>query len=112
MIVHDLRCPSCESEIRNARVTPMNYPRCPLCNTQMVWKPSGFRTDVYGSPRYSDAAGCEVRSSRDRDRLMREAGFEPSGDKVGGARNEEHLHLGKTFSYSGQGVRRTLSRDR
>lgn len=112
MILHDLRCPACESEERNVRVTPGNYPRCQGCGEQMRWKPSSFRTDVYGSPRYSEAAGCEVRSSRDRDRIMREAGFLPCGDKVGGARNEEHLGLGKSFSYAGQGVRKTLSRER
>jgi hypothetical protein len=112
VIVHDLLCPKCSCEMRNVPIEHGEYPSCDLCGTKMRWKPSRFRTDVYGAPRYSEAAGCEVRSSRDRDRIMREAGFFPCGDKVGGARNESHLGLGKITSYPGQSVRRVLTRER
>lgn len=95
-----------------------NYGSCPDCGGRLRMVPEGFVTDVYGCAQYSDAAGCEVTSSRERDRIMRQAsheigdtgfkvpGYEPCGDKVGGARPD--LSLKKT-AFSGGGIRTRTS---
>lgn len=69
----------------------------------MTWIPRGFRTDVFGSPKMDEINGTgEYSSNRELERRMARDGWEPAGDKVGGARNESHLNLGKKFSFSGQ----------
>lgn len=88
------------------------------CSGRLRFVPEGFVTDVFGSAIYSDAAGCEVTSSRERDRIMRNThhvigdtgysvrGYEPAGDKVGGARADHSL---KRTAFSGGGIRTRTS---
>jgi hypothetical protein len=109
-ILHDLRCDDCGREEENAEIRNGIFPLC--CAQPMRWKPFVPRTDVLGVPTFSVAAGKEVSSTRDRDRKMRERGFIPCGDPVGGARNESHLNLGRASAYPGQRVRRTQNRER
>lgn len=103
MIVHDLYCRTCGREEENAGIRNGIFPSC--CGATMRWRPFPIRTDVLPCPAYSEATGTIVGSTRERDKMMRAAGFEPCGDRVGGARNESHLNLGKITSYPGQ-VRR------
>jgi hypothetical protein len=111
-VVHDLRCRTCNRVTENVTVDPNDFPRC-TCGGEQTWIPSKApRTDVYGRDIWSWALGDTVRSGRERDARMRAKGFEPSGDKVNGARDEGHLNLGKTTSFAGQSVRRTLTRER
>lgn len=110
MIYHDLYCKRCGREESDVRIVGGVFPEC--CGERMRWRPFHPKTDVYGRPVWSVAAGCYVTSSRERDKIMREAGFEPRGDKVHGGRNESHRNLGKSFSYSGQTVRKTLVPER
>lgn len=75
---------------------PMNRPTCPRkCGELRIdiskWDRAPF-TDVFGSEQTSqvldDANGRPLRftSTREKDRKMRAQGFEPVGDRVGGAR--------------------------
>jgi hypothetical protein len=110
-VVHDIRCVRCDAVRRDVPIVKQRYPRCE-CGGRMDWIPFVPKTDVKGGPTWSWACGDYVTSSRERDARMRAKGFEPSGDKVGGARDEGHLNLGKTTSFAGQSVRRTLTRER
>lgn len=103
MRILDLRCAhGCKVFEENAHLhMGEDYPPCPVCGKQMRPTWEGGRapaTDVYGTPQWSDAADQWVSSTRHRDQVMRAHGFEPVGDKVGGARNESHLGLGKIHS--------------
>lgn len=104
-IKHDIRCPSCERVRRNVWIANGEFPTCRRCNVTMRWVPFQFRTDVFGHPQWSDAAGEYVSSSRHRKALMTAAGFREAGDPVGGARIEEHCGRWKSFSYAGQARR-------
>lgn len=46
-------------------------------------------------------------SRSDMRSYMKRNGYEERGDKVGGARNEDHRNLGKLFSYSGAPTKRS-----
>jgi hypothetical protein len=90
-----------------------NYGTCGVCGGTLAFHPEGFVTDVYGQSQYSDAVGGYVTSSRDRDQKMRNVnhsigdsgfnvvGYEPCGDKVGGARPDHSL---KNSAFSGGGM--------
>lgn len=109
-VLHDIRCDACERTESNVAISNGIFPDC--CGQPMRWVPFVPKTDVMGGPTWSWACGDYVTSSRERDARMKRAGFEPSGDKVNGARDEGHLNLGKTTSFPGQSVRRTLTRER
>jgi hypothetical protein len=81
----------------------------------MTWTPSRVQTDIYGSEQTSrvldegiSADGnnrpLTFTSTRERERKMRTMGYEPAGDRVHGARNEDGLK-GKKFIYPGQSRR-------
>jgi hypothetical protein len=112
LILHDIYCRVCGAEERNAEIRNGVFPLC--CAEPMRWRPFPFHTDVLGRPTFSVALGREVSSTRERDRKMRESkhGFVPVGDPVGGARNQDHMNLGKAFAYPGQRTRRVLSKER
>jgi len=77
-----------------------SLPACPSCGGARVWIPFVFRTDLYGTPRYCEASDQSHATARDRDRTMRQHGFRPCGDSVGGARNIRKVK-GTVFSYPG-----------
>ena len=106
----DLMCQKCGEVAWNVPCEYASYPPCE-CGGEMsvTWvggQPPG--TDVYGCAVYSDATGESHTSQRDKVRVMKEWGYEEAGDPVGGAR---HVHSLKksTFSFPGQGSRRTVS---
>ena len=107
MARHDFYCPRCDSEqydvyVTDAMVCARLFPACQNCGTgtRISWaRGLAPSTDVLGVEKYSDALGGTYTSQRDLDQKMKAAGFEPCGDKVGGARNESHLNLGKKFSF-------------
>jgi len=105
--VRDLRCRRCD-RIYEDQVTPYKrYGRCPSCggSLEATWergKPP--TTDLYGTPRYSDATGRLHASHREKVQHMRSLGYHEAGDPVGGARVTLSLR-GTAFSYAGQGRR-------
>lgn len=100
-IIHDLRCTDCGTIFHDIAVEPGCYPDCPRCGGPRTWVPSRLKTDLYGQPQWCEASGEYHASTRDRERRMREEGFEPSGDKVHGARIRRELK-NTVFSYAGQ----------
>lgn len=83
------------------------YGQCRACGGDRTWIPFSFATDVCGSeqtaPMLRDEFGqvLSFRTSRERDQKMKRLGYEPCGDKVGGARNEDGFKQ-RAFSYRGQ----------
>jgi hypothetical protein len=112
MPIHDLRCDRCgridqDVALRGTR-------RCPSCGRKMTIDFSRWRTvntDIWGHPQYiasmpgEGPRGDGTFSRSELKAWMRTNGMREAGDRVGGARNEEHLHLGKSYSYKGQGKR-------
>ena len=74
---------------------------CIMCDGDMEKLPSLFSTPEYGGPRYSVAADQTFSSRSEEKAYWKANGFTEAGDKVGGARNEDHLNLGKVFSGKG-----------
>ena len=110
MIVHRTRCQDCDDVQEYTWCEADRYPPCESCGGTLQWVPAGLHTDVYGCAKYSDATGQYHTSQRDKDRVMKEAGYEPCGDKVHGAR-PEHRIKNTGFSYRGQ-PSRTSARER
>lgn len=103
--LHDYCCDSCDY-VEEHLLNDWEDAICSKCGGFMgiiFLKP--VYTDVYGSEQTDRINGIKFSSETDRRKKMRELGpgFEPSpsADKHHGARNEEHLNLGKTFSYKG-----------
>jgi hypothetical protein len=107
MPIHDLHCPGCGAEYFDVAVSYGEYGTCKLCNVDLTWTPRGFHTDVMGSEivdnvlREAPGVPLTYRSTRDREAKMKRLGFDPAGDKVGGARNDDGYKR-SLWSYGGQ----------
>lgn len=104
--IRDFRCPACERVVTDHVSAYGDWPVC-ACGAEMrvTWERGKCPAlDAYGVPVYSDATGQYHTSTRDRERAMRELGFHPAGDKVGGARTDLSIR-GTGFSYGGQASR-------
>ena len=111
MPTFDMICEVCDEIVEDAffLANEAHDLNCPQCNALMVKMPSLFSTPEYGGPRYSVAAD-QVFASRSEEKAYWKAnGFTEAGDKVGGARNEDHLNTGKVFSGGGVKHRGTSS---
>ena len=75
----------------------------------MLKVPQPFHADAWGAPKWVGGIEQRFDSKSEWRRELRRQGLSEAGDRVGGARNEEHLNLGKGFSYAGQGSRKTSS---
>ena len=97
----DTRCRKC-GEVYEDVWTDEKYPLC--CGKSTQWTPTVVHTTEWGSPRHYPHLRDEPFSSRSELSSFAEKNgmaLGVSAEKVGGARNEEHLNLGKKFSYSG-----------
>ena len=98
MMLDDYLCETCNSRSEGWRDDP---PRCRNCNRPMQRLIGGHNFE-WGSPRLYRTLREEPFSSRsEKNEWAKSNGFSEAGDKVGGARNEEHRGLGKLFSYPG-----------
>ena len=112
--LHDMRCTVCEAvELNQLVPSDGNYSPCAKCGGKRTWIPSFVpMTDVYGSTKTSEilyeAVGkpATYSSRRELERKMHAIGFDPCGDKVGGARNEDG-YRGTSFSIAGKTTRAT-----
>lgn len=95
-VLHDIRCAKCQRLMPDVLVDTENMPKC-RCGGATRWVPSRMNTDLYPTPRYSDATGKTHTSQREKERYMRDRGFTPCGDKVGGARLDLSLRGTKFF---------------
>lgn len=109
-IIHDLRCIQCDIIYEDVHcVSGQPFPRSPCCQAEQRWVPSKLNTDITGGPVYYKSLDREFASKSELKGYLKSKGLSEAGDKVGGARNESHLNLGKGFSYSGQSSRTTAS---
>ena len=108
MIIHDLRCLSCGTVEPDVPCESGRYPSC-VCGGARTWVPTRFNTDITGGPIYMRSLDREFDSKSSLRSYLKENGLQEAGDKVGGARNESHLNLGKGFSYKGMSRRATAA---
>lgn len=106
--LHDLRCVECQAIELDVYVGDP-FPPCPNCGGERTWIPSRVNTDIQGGPKYYASLDATFDSKSDLKTYLKANGLSEAGDKKGGARNESHLNLGKTFSYRGQASRTTAS---
>lgn len=109
MPLYDLHCTACGHEVRNVMTPAGEWGTCAKCQAPMTWTPFVFATDVRGCETVSsvlDESRDEVTghnrplswtSTREREQKMKRMGFEPAGDRVGGARNSDG-YKGTIFS--------------
>lgn len=112
MPIHDLICRVCESIERNVWVkSDGRYSPC-SCGGERTWMPFVPATDVYGSTKTSEILHEDIgkpatySSRRELERKMKRIGFEPCGDSVRGARNNDG-YRGTSFSIGGKRSRAT-----
>jgi len=98
-VLNTYRCETCESVCEG---WSNSIPAC--CGQRMQWMPVKVNTPEWGGPQQHIHLRDEPFSSRSElNDWVKKEGLElsPSADKHGGARNEDHLNLGKKFSYRG-----------
>ena len=99
-VLHAYYCPRCNEEELDRWSD--DVPSC--CGKPMRVQFTKVNTPEWGSPRTYLHLRDEPFSSRselDAYAKAKGMGLGASAEKVGGARNEEHLKLGKKFSYKG-----------
>ena len=109
-IWHDLECSQCGAVEIDARVQG-EITTCILCQgmRKIVYdRWTTVHTDLFPTPQYSDASGRMHSSQREKERYMRELGYEVCGDPKGGAR-PDHRIKDTAFSFSGQTSRRSTA---
>lgn len=97
-VLHDYYCRECD----RLEFDKWDPPAC--CGQPMRIAILRVQTTEWGSPRTYPHLRDEPFNSRSELASWAKAngmGLGASAEKVGGARNEEHLHLGKKYSYSG-----------
>lgn len=106
-VVHWIYCKACERTLQDVRVDLGAMPRCCGEPMRVTWEHGQAPSTDLHEPRYSEAAGRAFRSTRERERYLRDprnnrwgVSYEPCGDKVGGARTD--LSIRNTgFMYPG-----------
>lgn len=103
MPIHDLRCASCGTESPDVWVVAGSYPPCAKCGGAQSWIPSRVNADIWGGPRRVESLDMTFDSKSDLRSHLKANGWEPAGDRVGGAREEKFQK--RLYSYGGQGNR-------
>ena len=99
-VLHAFYCPRCNEEELDRWSD--DVPSC--CGTPMRVQFTKVNTPEWGSPRSYPHLRDEPFSSRgelDSYAKANGMGLGASAEKVGGARNDEHLNMGKKYSYTG-----------
>lgn len=99
-VLHAYYCPRCNEEELDRWSD--DVPSC--CGKPMRVQFTKVNTPEWGSPRTYLHLRDEPFSSRGELDAYAKAngmGLGASAEKVGGARNEEHLNMGKKYSYKG-----------
>ena len=98
MRILDLRCAECGNEEIDVCITGDIYPPCG-CGGEMKFLPSKLNSDVWGGPTYFKSLDMTFDSKSDLKRHLKENDLSECGDRVGGARTEDHLRCGKTLYF-------------
>lgn len=106
MPVYDLRCPGCEKEWQDVVRPPAEFGRCEACGEALRMIPGPFVADAWGAPRHVRSFDRTFDSKSEMRSHLKAGGWEPAGDRVGGARAETHYKASAT-SYGGQTRRST-----
>ena len=81
------------------------WPEC--CGDEMRREFCTNTTEWGGSRVYKALRSEPFESRSDLDKWAKDRGLVCVGDKVGGARNEEHRNLGKIYSHKGAPTKRS-----
>ena len=100
MPIHDLICRACETILRDQTVRGTEYGLC-QCGAPFDWLPSKVTADAWGRPHYIASLDRTFDTKSDLRKELRRCGFEPAGDRVHGARNEDG-YTGRSFSFTKQ----------
>lgn len=112
MPLYEYECEQCGDFDAAARIADRRTQPCPKCGElarQVIKTPP--QTDVLGSEHYCDVNEVSYTSTREYEKKMKVGGWEPAGDKVGGARSEHKVN-GTLFSYAGQSSRTSTASGR
>jgi hypothetical protein len=109
MPIYVFACEPCGIEVPEGHYPMDHQEPCKHCGKPMLKVPQPFHADAWGAPKWVGGIEQRFDSKSEWRRELRRQGLSEAGDRVGGARNEEHLNLGKGFSYAGQGSRKTSS---
>ena len=108
MIWHDVECVDCERVFEDVDVKGGIRP-CPECGGKREILFTRLNCDDF-QPHYFKSIDREFTKSELKDYLkLNNCSIHRSADKHHGARNEDHLHLGKIYSYPGQRGRSSYS---
>lgn len=97
-VLHDYYCPECD------RIDFDHWDPPTCCGGLMRIAFRTLHTTEWGSPRrfiHIRDEPFNSRSELEAYAKQNHMALGASAEKVGGARNEDHLNLGKKFSYSG-----------
>lgn len=100
-VIISTRCEKCDKLFPDVW-TDEPHPRC--CGAETKWTPTTLHTTEWGGPRHYPHIRDEPFGSRGELKAYAERNgmtLGASNEKVGGARNEEHMNLGKRYSYAG-----------
>lgn len=99
-VIHSFYCESCDAP--NVEAWTDDVPIC--CGKPRKIAFLKVNSPEWGSPRHIPTLRAEPFESRSELKAYTEKrglSLGASAEKVGGARNEEHLNTGKKFSYTG-----------
>jgi len=100
-ILDDYYCEKCEATEEGWR--DEKHLCCGKQMTRMIGAAHNYDWD--GPRQYRTMREEPFASKREMKQWCKDRGLEEAGDKVGGARNEDHLNMGKLYSYSGAPTR-------
>ena len=101
-ILRDIYCPACDLLVEDVFVDGDDFPFCEGCKVQMRNAITKINADITGGPFYHPALDMDFGSKSEYRGYLKSKRLMECGDKVGGARNEDYLGLGKRFSYKGK----------
>lgn len=98
MPLFDFVCPRCDitQEILFFG-SETHHADCDRCGKPMEKQMPLIHTPEWGGPQFDHAAQRQFGSRSEQQSYWKQNGFREAGDKVGGARNEDNLKLGKTI---------------
>lgn len=101
-VLHQWYCPEHDGDTVSGWTD--DPPSCGICGVNMRIAIVRVNSPEWGSPRHIPHLRDEPFGSRSELESYTKANgmaLGASAEKVGGARNEDHLNLGKAFSYAG-----------
>ena len=98
----DLFCRLCDLELMDFYMDGLDFPSCPCGGRMETLFATAPVIDAWGGPQYDPALDIYFASKSERRAYMKGRNLMECGDPVHGARNQDGLNLGKSYSFGGQ----------